>query len=103
MKLYHATFVKNIDSIKSKGLLQMWEGVYLTDSKESAIRWMGFRLKAMGETQIAIVEVNISKRGLQEGMDHSPLMELIFGVGKSLLSPKSIPPTKITKIETISL
>lgn len=103
MKLYHATFVRNIDSIRAKGLLQMWEGVYLTDSKESAIRWMGFRLKAMGETQIAIVEVNISKRGLQEGIDHSPLMELIFGVGKSLVSPKSIPPTKITKIETISL
>jgi len=42
MKLYHATFVKNIESIKEKGLLKMWEGVYLTDSKESAIKWMGF-------------------------------------------------------------
>ena len=103
MKLYHATFVKNINSIKEKGLLKMWEGVYLTDSKESAMKWMGFRLKAMGEEEIAIVEVNISPKTLVEGMDHSPLMELIFGVGKSLVSPKSISPKKITKIETIKL
>ena len=81
----------------------MWEGVYLTDSEESAIKWMGFRLRAMGETQMAIVEVDVPKRGLQEGMDHSPMMELIFGVGKSLLSPKSISPSKITKIKIITL
>ena len=103
MKLYHATFVKNIASIKEKGLLKMWEGVYLTDSKESAIRWMGFRLKAMGEDEVAIIEVNIHLKNLCEGMDHSPLMELIFGVGKSLVSPKAIPASKIKNIEIVKI
>jgi hypothetical protein len=103
MKLYHATLVKNIASIKEKGLLKMWEGVYLTDSKESAIRWMGFRLKAMGEDEVAIIEVNIPLKNLDEGMDHSPLMELIFGVGKSLVSPESIPASKIKNIEIVKI
>jgi hypothetical protein len=101
MKVYHATSTKNVASIKEKGLLAVWEGVYLTDSKESALRWIGFRLKAMGESEVAIVEAEVNPRSLIEGTDHSPLMEMIFGVGKSLLSPKAIPANKIKSIEII--
>ena len=103
MILYHATSIKNIKSIKKKGLLSMWEGVYLTNSKESAIRWIGFRLRCVGEEEIAIIEVDVSPNSVVEGNDHSPLMESIFGVGKSLLSPKSIPPSKIISIEQIKI
>ena len=55
----------------------------------------------MGEAEVAIIEVNISLKNLEEGMDHSPLMELKFGLGKSLVSPKSIPPSKIKNIEIV--
>jgi len=71
--------------------------------ERTAIKWMGFRLKAMGEAEVAIIEVNISLKNLEEGMDHSPLMELIFGVGKSLVSPKAIPPSKIKNIEIVKI
>jgi RNA:NAD 2'-phosphotransferase (TPT1/KptA family) len=55
MRVYHATAVSNVESIREKGLLKVWEGVYLTDSEESAQRWIGFRLKAMGHDKIAII------------------------------------------------
>ena len=103
MKVYHATAVSNVESIKEKGLLSVWEGVYLTDSEESAQRWIGFRLKAMGHDKMAIVEAEVNPRSLTEGTDHSPIMELIFGVGKSLLSPKAIPASKIKNIKIVSI
>ncbi len=103
MKVYHATAVSNVESIKEKGLLSVWEGVYLTDSEESAQRWIGFRLKAMGHDKMAIVEAEVNPRSLIEGTDHSPIMELIFGVGKSLLSPKAIPASKIKNIKIVQL
>lgn len=98
MRLYHATSIKNVDSIKSQGLKVMWEGVYLTDSIESATRWIGFRLAASGENTMAVIEVEVSDKHLVEGNDHSPFMEKIFGVGKSILSLKPIPKSRIKKI-----
>jgi hypothetical protein len=103
VRLFHATSAKHAESIREKGLLSMWEGVYLTDSAESATRWMGFRLAAMGEPQMIVVEVEVEEKTLVEGCDHSPIMVQIFGVGKSLVSPKSIPPSKIKGIEYYSL
>lgn len=103
IRLYHATSAKNAWSIKEKGLLSKWEGVYLTDSAESAIRWMGFRLAAMGEPLMIVVEVEVEEKSLVEGCDHSPIMVQIFGVGKSLVSPKSIPPSRIKGIEYYKL
>lgn len=98
MRLYHGTSINNVDSIKDQGLKVMWEGVYLTDSIESAKRWIGFRLAATGEKFMSVVEVEVSAKHLSEGNDHSPLMEQFFGVGKSILSLKPIPKSKIKKI-----
>jgi len=103
VRLFHATSAKNEESIKEKGLLSMWEGVYLTDSAESAARWMGFRLAAMGEPTMIVVEVEVDSKTLVEGCDHSPIMVQIFGVGKSLVSTKSIPPSKIKEIHRYCL
>lgn len=103
IRLYHATSARNAESIREKGLLSKWEGVYLTDSAESAARWIGFRLAAMGEPQMIVVEVEVEEKGLVEGCDHSPLMVQIVGVGKSLVSPKSIPPSGIKEIHYYQL
>lgn len=96
--LYHGTSVRNVESIRKQGLKSFFEGVYLTDTLESATRWTSFRLAAFGEKEVAIVEVEVDEKKLEEGNDHSPLMEAIFGVGKSILSPKSIPPKRIKNI-----
>jgi hypothetical protein len=98
VKLYHATDAANLGSILAKGLLSKWEGVYLTDSAESAARWIGFRLAAMGKEKMIVVEVDVSPKGLVPGTDHSPMMEQLFGVGKSILSPKSIPAKAIRNV-----
>jgi hypothetical protein len=103
VRLFHATSAKNAESIQEKGLLAKWEGVYLTDSAESAARWIGFRLAAMGEPLMIVVEVEVDSKNLVEGCDHSPVMVQLFGVGKSLVSPKSIPPSKIKEIHYYSL
>lgn len=99
IKLFHATSAKNIESIKADGLKSRWEGVYFTDSAESACRWIGFRLGAMGEDIVAVVEVEIPKSWVVEGSDHSPLMQQIFGCGESFLVPrKRVPQTRIKEI-----
>jgi RNA:NAD 2'-phosphotransferase (TPT1/KptA family) len=97
-KLYHATDAANLGSILDKGILAHWEGVYLTDSAESAARWMGFRLAAMGREKMVVIEVEVPARGLKKGTDHSPIMEQLFGVGKSILSTKSIPAEAILNV-----
>ncbi|CAB4159425.1 hypothetical protein UFOVP699_161 [uncultured Caudovirales phage] len=98
VRLFHATSARNEESIREKGLLSKWEGVYLTDSADSAARWIGFRLAAMGEPLMIVVEVEVDDKTLVEGCDHSPIMVQLFGVGKSLVSPKTIPPSKIKSI-----
>lgn len=103
MRLYHATSANNVESIKKKGLISRFEGVYLTDSIESAQRWIGFRLRAQGETLLAIVEVEVNEKKLIEGTDHSPLMVQLFGVGRSLLSPKNIPAKAIKEIHIFKM
>lgn len=103
LRLFHATSARNEESIKKKGLLSKWEGVYLTDSAESAARWIGFRLAAIGEPTMIVVEVEVEEKTLVEGCDHSPIMVQLFGVGKSLVSTKSISPSKIKKIHYYQL
>jgi RNA:NAD 2'-phosphotransferase (TPT1/KptA family) len=90
MKLYHGTNFDNLGSILTKGLISKYEGVYLTDSRESAMRWVGFRLKAMGASKMVVIEVEVNEDDIEDGVDHSPAMVEIFGVGKSLLHTKSI-------------
>jgi len=98
MRLFHATAIENVESIKEKGLLSKFEGVYLTDSLDSACRWIGFRLEAMGQDQLAVIEVDVDEETLEEGVDHSPLMVKLFGVGRSLLSIDPIPAEKIKEV-----
>ena len=102
-RLYHATKTENVQSILDKGLISKWEGVYLTDSIESATRWMGFRLKAMGEQFMSVIEVEVDESKLIEGTDHSPMMVKLFGVGKSLVSIKSIPKSAIKDVHHFQL
>lgn len=83
--LYHGTSVKNLESIQNRGLIQQFEGVYLTDSEESAARWCGFKLHAQGENQVAVIKVIVDEDKLEPGIDHSPMMVSIFGVGESIL------------------
>jgi len=98
MIAYHATSAKNVRSIKKKGLFSQWEGVYLTDSEESAARWIGFRLRAMGETKMAVIKVEVDEEKCEPGTDHSPVMETLFGVGKSILHPDVISTESILDI-----
>lgn len=98
MRAFHGTSVGNVISIMEKGLLAKYDGVYLTDSEDSALRWTGFRLRAMGESKIAVIEVEVDEKDLEEGVDHSPMMVQMFGVGKSLVSLESIPPEKIINV-----
>ena len=98
VRLFHGTDYANIGSILKDGLISRFEGVYLTDSKESAARWIGFRLKADNKPKMAIIEVEVPEKGLEEGTDHSLMMEKIFGVGKSILSPENIPASAIRNV-----
>jgi hypothetical protein len=98
VRLFHGTDYNNLCSILKDGLVSKFEGVYLTDSAESAARWIGFRLRADGKTKMAIIEVEVPEEGLEEGIDHSPMMVKIFGVGKSILSPTNIPRSAIRNV-----
>jgi hypothetical protein len=97
--LYHGTSSKNVDSIMVEGLSRFWEGVYLTDSAESAAKWTGFRLRAMGEETIAVIKVIVDSEKLQPGSDHSPMMVELFGVGESILHDGAIPADQIIGVE----
>lgn len=97
MRVFHATSVKNLDSIKESGLQSRFEGVYFTDSLESACRWIGFRLRAVGETVIAVAEVEMRESELEPGTDHSPLMVELFGVGASYLGPARVAKSRIKR------
>lgn len=89
--LYHGTSMKNLPGIMEEGLKSQFEGVYLTDSAESAAKWVGFRLHAMGEREVLVVEVEVDEDSCEEGVDHSPMMVELFGVGESVLHPDRIP------------
>ena len=103
IRLFHATRMENVKRIQMEGLISKWEGVYLTDSLESAMRWMGWRFAAMGDNYMSIIEVEVDPSKLIEGTDHSPMMVTLFGVGKSLVSPKRIPKSAIKKVHLFQL
>jgi hypothetical protein len=98
--LYHGTSVKNVDSILETGLKQsvFEQAVYLTESAESAARWTGFKLSAMGEDTLAVIEVIVDEDRLSPGMDHSPLMQSMFGAGESILHEGDIKPSDILNV-----
>jgi hypothetical protein len=82
-RLYHATCLNNIPSILDQGLKKspFEGGVYLTDSEESAVRWVLVR----GIQNIVVIGVDVEEEKLQPGVDHSPLMQELFGCGESYL------------------
>lgn len=96
--LFHGTSANNVESIKKEGLSRFFEGVYLTDTPDSAARWTGFRLAAMGESVIAVICVTVDEDLLSPGIDHSPLMTQIFGVGESIVHEGAIPPEQILDV-----
>jgi hypothetical protein len=102
-RYFHATRVQNVPAIKREGLRPIWDYVYLTDSLESAVNWMGFRFRAQGEPLMAVIEVELDPKTLSEGMDHSPLMQTIFGAGASLISENKISKSKIKEIHYFQL
>lgn len=102
-RFYHATRLANVMSIQETGLKPLFGEVYLTDSIESACRWMGFRFEAMGDNTFAVVEVEADPNKLEDGTDHSPIMQSMFGAGKSLVSNKRIPKSRIKKIHYFSI
>jgi hypothetical protein len=99
-KLYHGTSVKNVDSILETGLkISIFEqAVYLTESAESAARWTGFKLSAMGEDTLAVIEVEVEEDKLSPGCDHSPMMQAIFGAGESILHEGDITTESILNV-----
>lgn len=98
--LYHGTSVKNVESILENGLKKsiFEQAVYLTDTSESAARWTGFKLQAMGEDTLAVIEVFVSGDKLSPGCDHSPMMQTMFGAGESILHEGDIPPDQILDV-----
>lgn len=102
MRLFHGTNIDNVTSIKKSGLIAKFEGVYLTDSIDSAIRWTGIKLMHSSPF-MAVIEVEVDEKKLEEGVDHSPAMVDLFGVGKSLVSPRSIPKSRIKRVHYFEL
>lgn len=99
-KLYHGTSVKNVESILETGLKQsvFEQAVYLTESAESAARWTGFKLSAMGEDTLAVIEVIVDESKLSPGQDHSPMMQTMFGAGESILHEGDITTDEILNV-----
>ena len=98
--LYHGTSILNVESIQEEGLKKsIFEGgVYLTDSADSAAAWTGFKLAAQGQQQLAVIEVKVDESKLEPGVDHSPLMQAMFGAGESLVHEGNIKADQITDI-----
>lgn len=98
--LYHGTSVKNVESILKDGLKKsiFEQAVYLTESAESAARWTGFKLSAMGEDTLAVIEVIVDEDKLSPGMDHSPMMQSMFGAGESILHEGDITTESILNV-----
>ena len=75
MKLYHATPIKNLDSIRQYGLHPTYDGIYFSENPLSALKWVSMR----GAGQYALVEITTKgRKGLKYGRDHHPIMELMF-------------------------
>jgi hypothetical protein len=91
---YHGTSIKNLGSILKKGILAspFEQGVYLTDSKESALAWMSMRLLT---DDILVIELTVDDSKIEPGIDHTPLVQKLFGCGESYLYKGDIPPDQL--------
>lgn len=82
----------------AEGIKQHWEGVYLTDSAESAAKWVGLKLHALGEDSVVVFEVEVEAHKLSDGTDHSPIIHELMGVGESILHEGNISNKKIKNV-----
>lgn len=95
MRLFHATKVENVPGILKDGLKSRGEGIYLSGSIAGAARWKAATMQGI---PIAVVEVEVDGRTIQDGDDHSPAMQKLFKAGKSFWSSKNIPGKSIIRI-----
>jgi len=94
--LYHGTEVKNLVSIQKSGIKPNFGEVYLTDSKESAVKWLALRSREKNE--VAVITVAVDETKLEPGMDHSQFMLNLTG-GESFVYPEMILPEAIIETE----
>lgn len=69
--LYHATVSVNRDGILNEGLKRNWDGVYLADSEDNAMKFMAFRFEATEFTVFKIDVARLDETLLHESFDHS--------------------------------
>ena len=107
---YHGTSLDNLNKIIESGKLKsMFEGIYFTDSVESAVRWQIPKIIGKGspdvpETKFAVIVVELDENDVEPGMDHSPMMNKLFGVGESYLYIKGdIPAIKFNEILEVQI
>lgn len=92
---YHGTSSANAEKIAVEGLKNIWgDGIYLTDSEDSALKWVSMRHDGI----IAVIQVEVEESKLEEGLDHSPLMQELFGCGNSIVHMDDILPIHILDI-----
>ena len=94
-RYFHATQIPNVTPILNEGLKPMFGEIYMADSEDSAVKWMGFR---MAGKPFAVIEVELNEKKVTLGGDHSPIMQEIFKCGDSFVYEKVIPPSKIKNI-----
>lgn len=84
MKLYHATPLSNLESIREYGLHSRYDGVYLATNPVGAARWVG-----IGKNEpIAVLEIEVKNlKALHIGQDHHPIMEALYNT-RVYVSPK---------------
>ena len=94
--MFHATDPKNVDSILAEGLNPNFGELYLSDSVEGAARWK--IADVLQGNVIAVIEVEVPKKLLREGVDHSPMMQTMFKAGPSFTIAGGVAPWKIKNV-----
>ena len=69
MKFYHATTIKNAESIAEEKVIKKgWDGmVYLCTKKEDACKFLFVRLIR----EVCVIEVDLNEEDVEESFDHS--------------------------------
>lgn len=95
-KYYHATELKNVQSIMENGLYKNLYGViYLCDSQKDAYKFMLIHLIS----KFAVIEVELDDKDVSESRDHN---EKLFKC-KTYIYDKDIPYKDINSIKFIEL
>jgi hypothetical protein len=95
MRLFHVTKIENVPGILKNGLKTNLDGIYLSDSIAGAALWKAVQMQ---NQTVAVVEVDVDKRAIRVGKDHSPEIQAMLGAGKSFVSTKNIPSKSVIRI-----